>query len=111
MRPLLRLALVLTLSGTACADRGFALDGARAHRRVVFQVDAGPRIPGSAGHAKVREWITGELRRLGGEVEVQSFVDSTLGAPESLFNLIGRWAPAGGAKGRAPLVLCAHYDT
>src|SRR5262245_28091989 len=111
MRPLLRLAMVLAVISTACAESGFAVDGARAHRRVVFQVEAGPRIPGSPGHAKVREWIAGELKRLGGEVEVQAFVDSTLGAPETLFNFIGRWPPGGAANGRAPLVLCAHYDT
>lgn len=113
MRPALRLAIVigLGLAGAACAEGGFAVDGARAHRRVVFQVEAGPRIPGTVGHAKVRDWIAAELARLGAQVEVQRFVDSTLGTPETLSNVIGRWNPRGGAQGRAALLLCAHYDT
>ncbi|HET9328132.1 MAG TPA: M28 family peptidase [Candidatus Eisenbacteria bacterium] len=112
MRPRGRWAWVLTLAvlPSACADADFPVDGARAHRRVVFQVDAGPRIPGTPGHRAVRQWIAAELARLGGQVRLQTFVDSTLGAPESLTNLIGRWEPKRGAD-RPPLVLCAHYDT
>jgi len=94
----------------ACADTEFAVDGARAHQRVAFQVDAGPRLPGTPGHRKVREWIAAEITRLGGHVRLQTFLDSTLGAPESLTNLIGRWEPKSRAD-RAPLVLCTHYDT
>lgn len=111
MRPRARWAWVLALAGTAaCADADFAVDGGRAHRRVEFQVEAGPRIPGTPGHRKVRDWIASELTGLGAQVRLQSFVDSTLGAPESLTNLIGRWEPKP-ADDRAPLVLCAHYDT
>src|SRR5437870_4990784 len=62
MRPPLLCAMVLALAscGAACAAGDFAVDGARALRRVTFQVDAGPRIPGTPAHARVRDWIAGE---------------------------------------------------
>jgi Zn-dependent M28 family amino/carboxypeptidase len=111
MRPRARWTWVLVaLMAAACADADFAVDGARAHRRVAFQCDAGPRIPGTPGHRAVQDWIAAEMAKLGGTVRLQSFMDSTLGTPESLTNLIGRWEPKSGAD-RPPLVLCAHYDT
>lgn len=99
-------ALAAALAVPACAER-FEVDGARAHARVVHQVEAGPRIPGSPGHAAIRDWIAAELERLGGEVTLQSFTDTTLGRPLPLTNVIGRFGP----RDRRPIVLCAHYDT
>jgi len=109
-RALFPLALVIGMSATACGsapERG--VDGSRALARVQHQVDAGPRIPGTAGHAAVREWIAEELARLGGEVERQSFTDSTLGKPMPLVNVIGRFGPR--QAGVRRIVLAAHYDT
>ena len=103
--------LVVVVGGAACAEPRFAVDGARAHRRVVFQVDAGPRVPGTPGHAKVRDWIAAELERLGAKVEMQRFPDSTLGRQEDLVNVIGRFAVPSERGHRGPLVLCAHYDS
>jgi hypothetical protein len=102
---------VLALVGTACAEDRFAVDGARALGRVTRQVEAGPRIPGTPGHAAVRDWIASELERLGATVERQRFVDTTLGRPEELVNLIGRFGTARAPQTRGALVLCAHYDT
>ncbi len=107
-------ALALALGGgAACgAEARFPVDGARAYQRVVFQVEAGPRLPGSPGHAKVRAWLERELARLGGQVRLQRFADTTLGSPVELVNVIARFAPARPREdGRGPLVLCAHYDT
>ncbi len=104
MRAALALACVLACAG--CASE-FAVDGARMQARIVHQVGAGPRIPGTAGHAAIQKWIADELERLGGEVERQTFVDSTLGRPMALTNLIGRFGPAGGSR----IVLCAHWDS
>src|SRR4030095_7274079 len=99
MRPRARWAVVLiALTIAACADADFAVDGARAHRRVVFQVEAGPRIPGTPGHQTVRLWIASELARLGGQVRLQSFIDSTPRAPGALTHPIWRR----GAETRAP---------
>ena len=86
------LPLLLVVGGAACgAGPRFPVDGERAHRRVVFQVEAGSRVPGTSGHRKVRAWIESELARLGAGVETQRFQDSTLGRPEELANVIGRY--------------------
>jgi len=97
------------LGAAACGAARFPVDGARAHSRVVHQVQAGPRVPGSPGHARVREWLVGELTRLGAEVELQQVADSTLGRPIQLTNVIAHFG-ARAARGR-PILLCAHYDT
>ena len=55
------------------------MDGARAQARVVHQVELGPRVPGTPGHAAMMAWLEGELMRLGAGVEPQAFTDSTLG--------------------------------
>jgi len=96
----------------ACRAGGFPVDGERARARVVTQVDAGPRIPGSPGHARVRAWIEAELVRLGARVRVQRFVDSTRAEPFEVINLIASYpARTPHHGGHGPLVLCAHYDT
>lgn len=104
-----RLALVaglLLLLPSACGA-GFAVDGERAWKRVEYQVAQGPRISGTPGNAAVREWIARELERLGGKVEQQAFVDSSLGRPLALTNVIGRFGPSDGRR----VMLCAHFDT
>jgi len=104
-------ACVATLGGTACASNPrIEVQGARALARVARQVEAGPRIPGSPGHATVRDWIAAELTRLGARVERQAFVDSALDRPLPLVNLIGHFGPRRPANARR-IVLCAHYDT
>lgn len=108
---LLMALLALVACGTACASNPrFDVDGARALGRVERQVQAGPRIPGTPGHAVVRDWIATELTRLGARVERQSFTDSGLAHPLALVNVIGHFAGRGAPGGR-PIVLCAHYDT
>jgi acetylornithine deacetylase/succinyl-diaminopimelate desuccinylase-like protein len=106
LRPLLVVIALAALGASACSTR-FDVDGARAHARVVHQVNAGPRIPGTPGHAAIQKWIEDEIVRLGGTVERQDFVDTTLGRPLPLRNIIGRFGPSGGRR----LLLCAHYDT
>jgi len=106
LRSLLALVALVVAGSSACSSR-FEVDGARAHASVVHQVEAGPRIPGTPGHAAVQQWIEDELTRLGGRVERQEFVDSTLGRPLPLRNIIGRFGPTSGRR----ILLCAHYDT
>ena len=91
----------------ACASR-LEGDGARAQARVVHQVAAGARVPGSAAHARILEWLTGELARLGGRVERQAFRDSSLGRPLALTNVVARFGPGASAR---RIVLCAHWDS
>lgn len=98
--------LVLLLGLGACAARP-DVDGQRMHARVVHQVEAGPRIPGTPGHAAVHAWLIAELKRLGARVESQDFTDSAAGRALQLRNVIARF----GAGKKRPLVLCAHWDT
>jgi Zn-dependent M28 family amino/carboxypeptidase len=114
--PRMLLAVLALLAPAACAAR-LDVDGARAQARVVRQVEAGPRVPGSAAHARVLEWLTAELARLGGRIERQSFTDTTLGRPLALTNVIASFGPRGTRAGEAAaperprIVLCAHWDS
>lgn len=109
-RGLVTLGVLASLGAPACGSAPHGqVDGARMLARVAKQVEAGPRIPGSPGHAVVRDWIAAELTRMGAAVERQRFVDSTLAAPLPLENVIGRFGPR--APGGRVLVLAAHYDT
>ncbi len=111
MRAPLRILVLAALAATvpvACASRTpLAVDGARLHARVVHQVGFGPRVPGTPGHEAMRAWLVSELGRLGARVEEQRFVDSTLGRPMALTNVIARFGPLTGRR----VLLCAHWDT
>jgi hypothetical protein len=96
----------IALAATSCSPP-LDVDGARAHARVVRQVEMGPRIPGTPGHAVMIEWLAAELTRLGGRVERQTFVDSAGDRRLDLVNVIGRFGPEAGRR----IVLSAHWDT
>jgi Zn-dependent M28 family amino/carboxypeptidase len=100
------LAAVALLASGACAARP-DVDGARALARVVRQVAAGPRLPGTAAHRAIEDWIAAESARLGGRVERDRWVDSTLARPLELCNVIARFGPASGRR----IALLAHWDT
>ena len=79
-----------------------AFEGQRAYEDIKTQVDFGPRIPGTAGHARVKEWIQQELAEAGWQVEVQE--SQALGHP--IENIVARRGEA------APqIIIGAHYDT
>lgn len=101
------LALGLGLLLPAACARTQPVDGARMMARVERQVAGGPRVVGTASHAATRDWIASELARLGARVERQSFVDSTLGRPLALTNVIGHFGPSGVRR----VVLCGHFDS
>lgn len=100
-------ALFAVLAIAAGCTSRIDVDGARAHARVVEQVEMGPRIPGSEGHRRFREWLVGELGRLGARVETQAFEDSVAGEWITVTNIVARYGPR---EGR-PILLAAHYDT
>jgi len=99
-------ALSLLLVPAACASR-FEVDGARAHARVVHQVEAGPRIPGTPGHQVIEAWIASECERLGASLDRQAFRDSLPGQRFELMNLVAHYGPAEGRR----LALVAHWDS
>src|SRR5688572_32020309 len=61
-------------------------DGSRALADVQTQVNFGPRIPGTAGHAQVRAWMRSELESAGWVVEIHE--STRLGHP--IYNIIAK---------------------
>jgi Iap family predicted aminopeptidase len=79
-----------------------SFDSSHAYADVQTQVAFGPRIPGSAGHAQIREWMRTELESAGWMVEVQQ--TERMGHP--IYNIIAK------RNAEAPqIILGAHYDT
>lgn len=79
-----------------------AFDGRRALRDVELQVSMGPRIPGSASHAMVIEWMTGELRAAGWTVQDQTA--TSMG--HEIHNLAAQRSDV-----PPEILLGAHYDS
>lgn len=79
-----------------------SFDSSRAYADVQTQVAFGTRMPGSAGHAQVREWMRAELESAGWDVQVHE--SERMGHP--IFNIIAK------RSAEPPqIILGAHYDT
>ena len=77
-------------------------DSARAYADLRTQVDFGPRIPGTDGHARSQAWIRSQLEAAGWTVRVQASTE--LGHPVA--NLVAT------RDDRPPeILLGAHYDS
>lgn len=107
-----RLSLALTLvaasvlAGAAAEPSRF--DGAAALRHVERLVAIGPRVAGSPGGARAREYIVGELKRIPGvQVQVKAFEADTPHGRLTMANVIAV------LPGRRPdvVMLGGHYDT
>lgn len=83
-----------------------SFDGDRALQDVRYQVDLGPRTPGSPAHDQAVAWLVEQLGEAGWTVEIQQA--TRLGHPIS--NVIGRRTNAGEAQ-QGWIVLGAHYDS
>jgi len=99
------LILVLGLYAASFLNREadpISFDGSRALIDVQTQVDFGPRIVGTEGHAQIREWMRSELESAGWVVEVQQ--TERMGHP--IHNIIA-------SRNAEPpqIILGAHYDT
>lgn len=101
------LAALGILLGASCASPALPVDGERALQRVREQVAMGPRIPGTPAHEAIRTWIARAVESTGGRLEDQAYLDSSLGRPLMVHNLIARYGPATGRR----IALLAHYDT
>lgn len=77
-------------------------DGGRAFADVEYQVQLGPRVPGSAAHERTVEWIVSSLRSAGWDTEVlrQAFEGKVV------LNVAAR-------RGEGPpsILVGAHYDS
>ncbi|MGZ9165815.1 MAG: M28 family peptidase [Anaerolineales bacterium] len=77
-------------------------NGQRAYADVETQVAFGPRLPGSEGHAMIREWMREELVAASWQVEVQE--SEALGHP--IQNIVAK------RSAEAPqIIIGAHYDS
>ncbi len=100
------LALAVACRGSSQAAPPF--DGPQALRWVEYQVAAGPRIPGTAPHRAVGDWLLAQLRQRADSVEVQSFTHVTAsGDTLPLRNFIARFRP--GERDR--VLFLAHWDS
>ena len=111
MRGFMDLLAMLCLFSGGCSMTPKAaappLSGEKAMDHVRAQVALGPHPPGSAALEKCREYITGQLRGYGYQVQVDEFETETPYGKKVMKNLIaGRET-----SDRALVVLASHYDT
>lgn len=80
-----------------------------AYRNVKAQVDFGPRVPGSEGHARCAEYLVSELERYGADsiIEQKTVVTAYNGDKLPINNIMGQYNKD--AKKR--VLLLAHWDT
>lgn len=79
-----------------------SFDAQKAFELVKKQVDFGARIPGSAEHARMVEWLVGELKNAGWTVSANEVVS----AGKPIKNVI-----ATRGSGKPWIILGAHFDT
>ena len=84
--------------------------GEKAFAHVQRLVDFGPRPAGSKAIEKSRDYIEGQLRRSGWQVNRQAFTDDTPRGKMQFVNLIAQF-PAQGKAASPSFLLCSHYDT
>lgn len=85
-------------------------DADSAYAAVKAQVDMGPRVPGSEGHARCARWIEESLRRYGADTVIVQ--RATVGGPREgertpVVNIMGRYNPEAASR----VLIVAHWDT
>lgn len=100
-------AAVATSPAAAAVDvPAFDADAAFALLRA--QVDFGPRVPGTSGHARQLAWMTDYLRERADTVILQPFAHAAKdGRTLRLTNVLARFAPDQPRR----ILLLAHWDT
>jgi Zn-dependent M28 family amino/carboxypeptidase len=72
------------------------------------QVDFGPRVPGTDGHARQLDWMLARLDSVAAEVVADTFQHvTTTGDSLDLVNVVARFLPDAPRR----IVLLAHWDT
>lgn len=84
-------------------------NGDSAYMHVAAQVEMGPRVPGSVGHARCLDYITGTFRRYGADTVVeQAFTaEAHTGEVLGLTNVVARYNAAAPRR----ILIGAHWDT
>ncbi len=80
----------------------FAFDGARALEDAIYQVNLGPRIPGSEAHQKTINWLNSRLTQNGWTTSLQRGMVKD----HEINNLIAEFG-----DGKPWIILGAHFDT
>ena len=104
--PFATLLLVVVLGASVAAEPKF--DGAAALKHVERLVAIGPRVAGSPGGARAREYIVSELKKVpGAQVQVKPFEADTPQGRVKMANVVAV------LPGRRPdvIMLAGHYDT
>ncbi len=103
------LGITLAFPQTTPHAKGTAsgFDGSAALSYARHAVSFGERPSGSDEIVRLREWITSQLKPLGGELVEDRFTGQTPAGPVAMVNLILKFP---GASGKA-IVLSGHYDT
>jgi Zn-dependent M28 family amino/carboxypeptidase len=105
---LLAVALVVLTTSLALAADPPTFDGAAALRHVERLVGIGPRVAGTSGGARAREYIVAELKKIAGaQVQVKPFDADTPHGRQSMANVLAV------LPGKRPdvVMLAGHYDT
>ncbi|HEY2807098.1 MAG TPA: M28 family peptidase [Gemmatimonadales bacterium] len=106
-----RVAMAAVIAASACkgsATQAQQFDGNQAHRWVEFQVAAGPRIPNTAPHRVIGDWLVAQLRQRADTVIVQEWVHVTkTGDSLHLRNIFARFKPADPNR----VLYVSHWDT
>lgn len=79
-----------------------SFDGQRAWQDVAYQVNLGPRIPGSPAHQQSVDWMVQELKKAGWSAEIQT--GTMMGHPVQ--NVVAKRG-----TGKPWLIFGAHYDS
>jgi hypothetical protein len=82
-------------------------DADRAWQHLLAQVEFGPRVPNTPGHAATREYLLRELGAVVDQVSAQDFTLDIRGTPLRMSNIIGVLGPDRPTK----VLLSAHWDT
>ena len=102
------LAALLVALALGAAEAAEKFDGGAALKHVERLVAIGPRVAGSPGGVRARDYIVGELKKLpGAQVQVKAFEADTPHGRLKMANVVAV------LPGRRPdvIMLAGHYDT
>jgi Zn-dependent M28 family amino/carboxypeptidase len=87
-------------------------DGNRAYKELVKQVEFGPRISGTVGHDKTKEYLVSQLKQYADMVSEQTFDFNDKHDSSKIYkgvNIVGSFNVSEGVTKR--ILLCAHWDS
>jgi hypothetical protein len=88
-------------------------DQARAWNDLIYQVNAGFRIPDTPTHRKVREWLVQQLSATSAVVTTQQFTHKLTGGRDTvltMWNIVANFTGTGKAP-RERVLFAAHWDS